>query len=171
MPFDWKKIVRTIAPTIGTALGGPMAGIAVQAVSNAVLGKPDGTEDEISAVLLGANQETLLALKKADNDFKLRMKELEIDFEKLAYDDADSARKREMEIKDNMPAILAVLLVSMFGVALYSLFTIAIPEGNKATIYTMIGSLGTLTITACAYYHGSSRGSAQKNELIFNQKK
>ena len=58
--------------------------------------------------------------------------------------------------------------MTMFGVALWALFGVEIPEGNKAVIYSMIGSLGTLTITACAYYHGSSNGSAKKNDLIAN---
>jgi hypothetical protein len=33
MEFDWKSIVSTIAPTIATALGGPLAGAGVAAAS------------------------------------------------------------------------------------------------------------------------------------------
>ena len=29
MDFDWKSVVGTVAPTIATALGGPLAGVAV----------------------------------------------------------------------------------------------------------------------------------------------
>ncbi len=54
-----------------------------------------------------------------------------------------NARAREIAVKDRMPALLAVMLVLMFGVALWALFGVEIPEGNKAVIYSMIGSLGT----------------------------
>jgi hypothetical protein len=37
--MDWKKIVGAVAPTLATALGGPLAGMAAAAVSDALLGK------------------------------------------------------------------------------------------------------------------------------------
>ena len=166
--MDWKKLVSTVAPTIGKALGGPLVGTAVQYVSNALLGKPEATDEEIEAALATASPDTLLKLKEAENSFKIQMKELNISEEKLVYDDRANARAREIAVKDRMPALLAIMLVTMFGVALWALFGVEIPEGNKAVIYSMIGSLGTLTITACAYYHGSSNGSAKKNDLIAN---
>ena len=169
MAFEWKKLVRSVAPTIAQALGGPLAGLGVQALSDALLGKPDGTEEEVAAALQGASPETLAAIKKADQDFKVKMRELDIDFERLAFDDVRDARAREVEVKDKMPAALAVILVLMFAGALALLFWVLIPEGNKSTIYVMIGSLGTLTITSCQYFHGSSRGSAQKNAALFQQ--
>jgi len=51
MAFNWKSILGTVAPGLATALGGPLAGMAVQAVSNAVLGKQDGSDDEIAAAI------------------------------------------------------------------------------------------------------------------------
>lgn len=169
MAFDWKKIVKTVAPTIGTALGGPLAGMAVKVVSQAVLGKDDGTEEEISAGLQSASQETLLELKKADQSFKIRMKELDIDLSRLDYDDVKDARAREVALKDKMPSALAILLILMFGVSLGLLFCIPIPEENKSTVYMMIGTLGTLAIGGCQYFHGTTRGSAQKNNILQQQ--
>lgn len=97
------------------------------------------------------------------------MKKLDIDLEGLAYQDAKDARAREIAVKDKMPAVLAVMLVLLFAGALALLFWVPIPEGNKSTIYVMIGSLGTLTITACQYFHGSSRGSAAKNAALIQK--
>ena len=171
MAFDWKQLIRTVAPTIGTALGGPIAGMAVQAVSNAVLGKSNGSEEEIAAALQTADPEVLVKLKEADNSFKVKMKELDISLEKLAYDDTKDARAREVALKDKMPSALAIMLILLFAGALVLLFFVAIPESNKSTIYVMIGSLGTLTITACQYFHGTSRSSAQKNAALFYQQK
>lgn len=173
MDFDWKGLVRTIAPTIGTVLSGgnPLVGMGIKAVSNALLGKPDASEEELSAALQNASAEDLLALKNADHAFKTEMAQIGLDEKKLAFDDADSARKREMAVKDKTPAILAYLLTVLFGALLSVLvFGPDIPEGNKAIIFSMAGSLGTVWIAAMAYYHGSSRGSAEKDVLLRDKK-
>ena len=78
MEFDWKSIVKTVAPILATALGGPLAGAATSAISQALLGKKDGTETEIATILQTASPETLLALKKANQDFEVKMKELDM---------------------------------------------------------------------------------------------
>ncbi len=53
--MDWKKLVSTVAPTLGKALGGPLVGTAVQYVSDALLGRQDATEEEIEAALATAS--------------------------------------------------------------------------------------------------------------------
>ena len=112
MAFDWKGLVRTVAPTIATALGGPVAGAATQAVSSALLGKPDGTEDEIMLAAAAAGPEVLQKLKEADNTFRIRMKELDIDLEKVAAGDRDSARGREIKAGDSWtPRLLAAVVI------------------------------------------------------------
>lgn len=163
--FDWKSLVRNIAPTIGTVLSGgnPLIGMGIKAVSNALLGKEDGSEEEIATALKDASPETLLKLKEADNSFETEMAKIGFDRDKLAFKDVDSARKREMAVKDHTPAILAYLLTVIFAIALACLFTTALPDSNKTIINMMVGSLGTVWVSAMAYYHGSSRGSRLKD--------
>lgn len=36
MSFDWKQLVGSVAPTIATALGGPLAGMATKAIASAI---------------------------------------------------------------------------------------------------------------------------------------
>lgn len=83
--FDWKKLLGTVAPWLATTLGGPLAGTAVKAITSA-LGLPgDSTEDQISAALVNATPEQLLALKAADNQHAEVMQKLGFDhIEKLA---------------------------------------------------------------------------------------
>ena len=90
---SWKEIVRNIAPTLGVALGGPMAGAATKFIADKMLGKPDATQAEIADVILGASPDQLTKLKELDHQFKLDMKNLEIDVYELEYKDRDSARK------------------------------------------------------------------------------
>lgn len=173
MDFNWKGFVRQVAPTIGTVLSGgnPLVGLGIKAVSNALLGNPDGSEEEISIALQNASTKDLVKLREADNTFKIEMKKLGLDEKKLAFDDADSARKREMSVKDKTPAVLAYLLTVLFGALLSALvFGPEIKKANEAIVYSMTGSLGTVWIAAMAYYHGSSRGSAEKDILLRDKK-
>lgn len=88
-----KSLVSTVAPTIASAIGGPLAGQAVQALSNAVFGHPNGSEGEVADALAKATPEQLLAIKQADNTFREHMKALDVDLKKLKYADVADARK------------------------------------------------------------------------------
>jgi len=167
--MDWKSLVRNVAPTLATALGGPMAGMALTVVSNAVLGKPDGTDSQINMALAG-DPDLVLKLKTADLEFDVKMKELDIDLERINAEDRASARQRQVETGDKTPAILAYVLSIMFAAALAGLYFLTIPEANKATIYLMLGSLGTAWIGSMVYFHGSSSGSAKKNKFLAEMK-
>ncbi len=165
MEFDWKSVVGTLAPTIATALGGPLAGAGVAALSQVLLGKKDGTEKEISIALQGASPEVLAQIKKADQDFAIRMRELDIDVEKLVYSDRDSARKRESEVKDSTPRNLAYMLVVAFILVL-SAIIFGKAQVDSVLAGTLIGYLSAKCEQVLAYYFGSSRGSEEKTKLL-----
>jgi len=46
------------------SIANPVAGLAIQAASNALLGRPDGSEDELAAAVAGATPDQLMALKR-----------------------------------------------------------------------------------------------------------
>lgn len=73
--MDWKALVSTVAPWIGTALGGPLGGMAVEAAANA-LGLNNKTVESVKAALSGVTPEQMLALKRADQAFALQMQTL-----------------------------------------------------------------------------------------------
>ena len=163
------NLVRTVAPSIASAVGGPLAGMATKAISEALLGKPDGTEEELAQAAIKATPEQLLALKKAENDFALQMRELDIDLERIAGADRDSARNREIKTKDWTPKILAGgITVGYFGVLFYML-THGLPTtGGSEAMLVMLGTLGTAFGGVMAYYFGSSAGSKEKTDAINN---
>jgi hypothetical protein len=161
------NLVRTVAPSIASAVGGPLAGMATKAISEALLGKPDGSEEELLQAAAKATPEQLLALKKAENDFALQMRELDIDLERIAGADRDSARNREIKTKDLTPKILAAgITVGYFGVLFYML-THGLPTtGGSEAMLVMLGTLGTAFGGVMAYYFGSSAGSKEKTEAL-----
>jgi hypothetical protein len=161
------SLVRTVAPTIASAVGGPLAGIAVRTISDALLGKPDGTEDELAQAALLATPEQLLALKKAEQDFIVQMRELDIDLERIGNQDRDSARNREIKLKDATPKVLAAIItVGYFGVLFWMLNHGLPGNGGSEAMLVMLGTLGTAWGGIVAYYFGSSAGSRDKNETI-----
>lgn len=161
------NLVRTVAPSLASAVGGPLAGMAVRTISDALLGKPDGTEAELAEAAAKATPEQLLALKKAEHDFTVRMRELDIDLERIANADRDSARDREVKTKDWTPRILAGLItVGYFGALFYMLRNGLPQHGGSEAMLVMLGTLGTAWGGVVAYYFGSSAGSKEKTEAM-----
>jgi len=167
--MDWKQIVGTVAPWIGTALGGPLGGMAVGAIADA-LGLSDKTEDALKQAISGATPEQMLALKKADQDFAVRMQELGFQntqaLEKIAADDRDSARKREMTVMDWTPRILACAITLGFFSVLATMMRNELPKEGRDALLIMLGALGTSWTSVIAYYFGSTAGSRAKTDLI-----
>jgi hypothetical protein len=161
------NLVKTVAPTIASAVGGPLAGMATRAISEALLGKPDGSEQELAEAAAKATPEQLLALKQAENDFAIKMRELDIDLERIANEDRDSARNREVATKDWTPRILAGLItVGYFGALFYMLRNGLPQHGGSEAMLVMLGTLGTAWGGVVAYYFGSSAGSKAKDEAM-----
>jgi hypothetical protein len=160
------NLVKTVAPSLATAVGGPLAGMATRAISDALLGKPDGTEDELIDAAAKATPEQLLALKKAEQDFAVRMRELEIDLQRIDAADRNSAREREVKTGDWTPKALAgAVTLGFFGVLGYMIAYGLPPQGGEALL-VMLGTLGTAWGGIVSYYFGSSAGSKEKTEAM-----
>lgn len=166
MKLDWRYIVGTVAPGLATALGGPLAGMAVKAVSSAVLGKQDASEDEIAQAITAGGPDVLQKLRAADQQFQLDMKKLDIDLEKISSDDRASARDREKSVKDKTPAIIAFASFAGFFGVLVALIFKEIPTGAKDALMIMLGALGGIVTSITAYYYGSSSGSVAKSKAM-----
>ena len=160
------NLVRTVAPSLATAVGGPLAGMATRAISDALLGKPDGTEDELIDAAAKATPDQLLALKKAEQDFAVRMRELEIDLQRIDAADRNSAREREVKTGDWTPKALAgAVTLGFFGVLGY-MIAYGLPTQGGEALLVMLGTLGTAWGGIVSYYFGSSAGSKEKSEAM-----
>lgn len=158
-----KSVLGTVAPLLGTALGGPFGGLAGSLLSKAL-----GTSDPkgLEAAITSTDPDILLKLKQAENDFQAQMKALDISEEKLTFDDRANARAREVAIKDSTPKYMAYLVtIGFFGVLGY-LLGYGKPQQGGDVMLVLVGSLGTAWTGIIAYYFGSSAGSAAKNDAI-----
>lgn len=159
-------LLGQIAPTLATALGGPLAGVATKTIAEALLGTANASDKEIQAALAGASPEQLAQLRQIDATFKTRMAELEIDLERIAGDDRDSARKREMEVKDWTPSMLAAAVIFGFFGVLFWMFIYGVPKGSGEVVMIMVGGLQTSFVAIISYYFGSSAGSKAKDFML-----
>jgi len=157
--MDW---LRQIAPTIATALGGPLAGLAVDAVSKAIGVDPKDVQSTIDQGKLSADQ--IAQLKTAEIAMAARAQELGLDFEKIAVDDRKSARQMQATTQSWIPGLMAIFVtIGFFGI----LIGLMIDHFKTSdALMLMLGSLGTAWTGIIAFYFGSSAGSQKKDELL-----
>lgn len=169
MTFDWKKIVVSLAPMLGTALGGPLGGMAGAAIGKA-LGTPDADPATLAAAVQGATPEQLAALQKADQEFRIQMAKLgfenESALERIAAEDRQDARRREVSLRDWMPKVLAGLVVLGWLGVQFWLLRREVPVGTRDMVLRMLGTLDGALMLVLGYYFGSSAGSARKDSLL-----
>jgi membrane-bound ClpP family serine protease len=159
-------LLGQVAPSIATALGGPLAGMAVKTLSGVLLGHENGTEEQISEAMAAATPEQLAAIKKIDADFKVRMKELDIDLERISAGDRDSARKMQTETRDWVPKVLAIVItLGFFGILIWMLLN-GMPQTGTEALLMMLGALGTAWTGVVNFYYGSSAGSKAKTDAL-----
>ena len=162
--MSWKDTLAAIAPTLATALGGPLAGAATKFLASELLGDENASLESIEAAVIGASPEQLVTIKQLDVDFKLGMKKLDVDVFSLEVKDRDSARSNHKN--NSTPTVLVYMLTALIAIVVYFLFTDTVPESNENTLYMLLGSLTTAWLQSVSYWTGTTRSSADKTRLI-----
>lgn len=170
--MDFSKIlpaVEAAAPTIAGLLGGPLASMGVQALEG-LFGLAPGTSTKdpqvLATAVAGMTPDQAIALAKIDADLKAKLIDGGISYENVAAADRNSARMREMSVKDWTPRLLALgVTLGFFGLLTLLVFHQA-PDASRDLLNIMCGSLGAGWLAVVSYYFGSSAGSAKKDETI-----
>lgn len=148
-----KSVIGAVAPTLGTALGGPLGGAAVSVIANALGVEP--TEKSVEKALQTATPEQLAQIKKAELDFEARMKELDVDVFKLEAQDKQDARKHFA--KDWTAKLIGIMMVAFFC-AYIAMITIMPPEQNSMELINLVlGYMGGLVSAVVSFYFGASQ--------------
>ena len=167
MSFDWKEVVRNVAPALGHALAGPMAGTAVSYLAEHFLGNPDATEGEVAEAVLSASPDSLLKLKQMDHDFEVQMAKLGVDIYRIKVEDTKSAR--ELAKVNMVPQVLlSALFVSGYCAVLYGMLTgtVVINDGVKSEVTLILGVLTAGVVKILDFWFGSSFGSKEKTAAL-----
>ncbi len=164
--MDWKSVIGVVAPTLATALGGPLAGLAVEALGKAI-GVDDPTVEKVKDAFTQGQLtgEQIVQIKQADRELQLRMRELDISEQQLYASDRDSARKMHIATQSVWPGLLsAITTLAVLGVIGARMTGLALPEDS--TTVQLIGSLTTGWGLCLSYWFGTTRGSSEKTALL-----
>jgi len=169
--FDWKAALSTIAPVLGTAIGGPFGGMAAKLVTDA-LGLPDNCSTTEIAAAMEKDPESVLKLKKAEHDFLIKLEEAGIKKEEIAASDRSNARDYSANTGTkvvNRLALFIVCLVIVICIGVGYLFA----DGKLVALTAMQSSILTLVLReafakleqVCNFFFGSSHGSREKDKI------
>lgn len=149
----FKNVIGTIVPTLGAAVGGPLGGMATKVIADA-LGCGE-SEKEIEKAINNATPEQLLELKKAERDFEVRMKELDVDV--FALETADKQNARSHFAKDYTAKFIGIVMV-IFFCSYIAMVTVMPPEQNSMELINLVlGYLGGLVSAVISFYFGASQ--------------
>jgi hypothetical protein len=150
------EIVSKYAPLLGSVIGGP-AGGAIGALVAAQFGADPKDADDLVKRIEGDPE--------AANKLMQMQMTYWIDLEKLANDDRANARNREIQVRDKLPAILAIGSLIIYAVVqLYAMYH---PGEQDDLISARVQDIMMLIV---AYYFGSSAGSANKDKMLLDKK-
>jgi len=155
-----KNLIGAVAPTLGSALGGPLGGQAASVVAK-VLGC-NADPKSINNAIQSATPEQMLELKKAEQEFEVQMKELDVDVFRLEVADGQDARNKFS--KDWTARIMGIAVVGGFMGYIF-LVTLQPPEQNsEALINLVLGYLGGLASAVISFYFGASNTSNNEKD-------
>lgn len=161
-----KRAVQKTAPELAGALGGPLAGAAVEAISRAIFGDGDVDAQTIEKTLRKMQPEHYVALRRAETEFLIALAEAGADRARIAAADRADARARHVAMRDWTPAILGSFIVAGFFIVLAAMVTRRLPDGAESEFAIMLGALAAMTAAVVNYYFGSSAGSKEKTEML-----
>ena len=166
--MSWKSIIRTVAPTIGAALGGPASGMAVKFLAETLLGDADASEKQVADFVTGASHEQLVSLKQLDQEFAIRMRQLDIDVFQLEISDRQNARQL-FRVNIWPQIVLSALFIlgyfMVMGLLVYH-SDLEINDRVFGILNTVIGVLTAAIPMILQFWFGSSQGSKEKTSAL-----
>jgi hypothetical protein len=168
--------LKTVAPWLVTALTGGVPGIAAMAASAIAgkLGLADGSVDAVTSALTGQQMtpEQLLALKQADDDFALKMRQagfthaenmagIQVQADRVAADDRANARNFAAVEHDHTARNLAYMYTAALFAVIALEFLLAaqqvkVDDSVMRALDTLFGILIAMVLGSKEYFFGSS---------------
>ena len=148
---DLLNILKGLAPTLATAVAGPLGGAAISAIA-AKLGVADSVESVTKAIT-------------ADPAAAAKLQELELEYAKLDAADRADARARETALATSATApwyskvvtpLLAVGVFAFWGLVQWFLVTHIVPNEMREIVIRLLGQLDAAFMMVLTYYFGAS---------------
>ena len=171
--MSWIDTIKGLAPTVASALLGPLGGVAVAAIGN-ILGMSDPTTETIAKVFADGQltPDNLTKIRALEIEFKTHESDMgykyaELEFKKdemVAKDRADS-RAMQIATHSRMPATLTIMVTIGFFSVLGAMIAIPDLKANDVVLL-MVGQLATVWSACVAFYVSTTYSSANKNLML-----
>ncbi len=158
---NWKETLAAVAPTLASALGGPLAGSVVSVIGNKLLGVEDATESQIADAIKKASPEQLVALQEINNQYEIDMKSLDV---------KNTEGARNLAIKTSIAP--QVTLSTIYTIGYFGLMAallsgkVSIPIDIKDMVMTLLGIMTAAQAQIMNFWFGSSSGSKEKTNKL-----
>ena len=171
--MDWQSVLKTLAPTVATALLGPLGGIAVAAIGSAI-GVDAPTQDKIAKAFTAGQltPEAIERLKTLELDYQDTEKERGFKYAELVFKqdeligkDRADARAMQINTHSKMPAIITIMVTLGFFSVLAALLAMPGLKANEIVL-VMVGQLSAVWGACVAFYVSTTYSSANKNQLL-----
>ena len=164
--MNWLDTLKTLAPTVATALGGPLAGAAVSALGN-VFGMSQPSQDNIAKLFTDGQltPEHLAEIRKLELQYQNEEKERGFRYAELVYKDVDSARNLAVQTKSTTPTILSYGILIGGGLMIASVMQ-GYSQVDSVLAGTLIGYVVSEMKQVLQYWFGSSIGSKDKDDAM-----
>lgn len=167
--MDWLNTIKTIAPTVASALGGPLAGVAVSAIGN-LFGIKEANVEKIQSAIENAQLtgDQISAIKQLEIKLKAEEAERGFRYAELEFKDRDSARKANVDGgTQKMLFWLSLLLLTItLGAELVVLFNGYPKTLADIVVGRVLGLMDSVALMVLSYWYGTSNGSARKTDLL-----
>ena len=160
--------LKGLAPTLASALLGPLGGVAVAAIGK-IIGVDNATVNTVTKAFEDGKitPEHLAEIKKLEMEYQNDEKERGFKYADLEFKDRDSARQMQIATQSSTPTVLTYLLTcGFFGVLGAMIYNPDLKESGPLMI--MLGSLGTAWTGSVAFWFGTTQGSQNKDRMLLN---
>ena len=167
--MNWLDTLKSLAPTVATALLGPLGVVAVGAIGE-LFGISDATQDKIADVIKTGQMtpEQISGLKRLELEYLNNEKERGFKYAELAFKDRDSARQANVAggAQNKLFWLSLLLLTVTLGCEVLVLFYGYPTTVDQIVVGRVLGLMDSVTLLVLGYWFGSSSGSDRKTDLI-----
>ena len=171
--MNWLDTLKAIAPTVATAIAGPLGGAAVVAIGS-VLGMTEPTQEAIAKVFTDGQLSSadLVKIRQLETEYKTHESEMGFKYADLEYKkdelvakDRADARNMQIAVHSKMPAVLTIMVtIGFFGV-LTALLMMPELKANEIVL-VMVGQLSAVWGACVAFYVSTTFSSGSKNAML-----